>query len=234
MPPANSAARTGSHGPVCENAHHHRGNETRQGNGRRTEREHQPLVGPAVRPYQAWYVRADQPWESERCDGPRREQGDLRNRCCRRVPTRNLSAEPVPCEDDIDGRKDPVAGERCAGQSGVTPNKASTIPGLPATAGLLAGASAAGLASVAPRPLTSTSGCLSISRRPIRTMRAVTTSPQTMATKAPSRPPPWRTRRTPTTIRTTIPAIRPVANKRSRPWPTSTPLGTTLIPTGRA
>ena len=110
---------------MCKNAHHHRCNETRQGNGRRTEREHQPLVGTAVRPYQAWYVRAHQPRESERCNRPGREQRYLCNRCCRRVPARNLSAEPVPCEYDIDGRKDPVARERRAGQSGVTPNKAS-------------------------------------------------------------------------------------------------------------
>ena len=86
------------HGPVCENAHHYRRNETGQGNGRRTEREHQPLVGPAVRAYQAWDVRADQPWESERRNGAGREQRYLRDRCRRRVPTRDLSPEPVPCE----------------------------------------------------------------------------------------------------------------------------------------
>jgi hypothetical protein len=66
------------------------------------------------------------------------------------------------------------------------------------------------------------------------TITAVTSSPQTIATKAPSSPPPLCTRRTPTTTRTTIPARSPVDSIGQRPWPASTPLGTTPRPTGKA
>ena len=133
--------------------------------GGRAQGEHETLVGPAVGAHQAGDLGAHQPRDVT-ADGSRRDQGDLGHGGRRRITSRRRPPQPMAGQHDVD-REDPVAGERDPAGTLASPQRRC-----------IAGA-----------PVTSGSGWPSSCLRPSNTMAAVTTSPHTMATNAPSTPP---------------------------------------------